>query len=79
MNEASSMAASVGIAPQSQEKGQPGALTAMLGRIESELETGIAFESPLLARLRILRCRLEHKRLQLAVLGQFKRGKSTIG
>ena len=33
---------------------------------------------PLLARLRILHGRLEHERLQLAVLGQFKRGKSTF-
>jgi dynamin family protein len=42
------------------------------------LESFIPMESALLARLRSLRERLQHERLQLAVLGQFKRGKSTF-
>ena len=50
----------------------------MLGRIEPALEAAIGSELPLLARLRVLRRRQEHERLQLAVLGQFKRGKSTF-
>jgi GTP-binding protein EngB required for normal cell division len=50
----------------------------MLGRIEPVLEAAIGSESLLLARLRVLRRRQEHTRLQLAVLGQFKRGKSTF-
>lgn len=53
-------------------------LAEILGRAEPALETAIGSESPLLARLRLLRGRLEHERLQLAVLGQFKRGKSTF-
>jgi GTPase Era involved in 16S rRNA processing len=57
---------------------QPRALAETLGRAEPALETAVGSESPLLARLRILRGRLEHERLQLAVLGQFKRGKSTF-
>ena len=50
----------------------------MLGRIEPALEAAIGSESPLLARLRVLRRRQKHEHLQLAVLGQFKRGKSTF-
>ena len=50
----------------------------MLGRIEPALEAAIGSESPLLARLGMLRRRLDQEHLQLAVLGQFKRGKSTF-
>jgi GTP-binding protein EngB required for normal cell division len=56
----------------------PGTLAAILGQAEPALASVIGSESPLLARLRKLRGRLEHERLQLAVLGQFKRGKSTF-
>ena len=78
MNEASPMAASEQMAPRSHENERRGALAAMLGRIEPALEAAIGSESLLLARLRALRRRQEHERLQLAVLGQFKRGKSTF-
>ncbi len=78
MNEASPMAASEQMAPRSHENERRGALAALLGRIEPALEAAIGSESPLLTRLRVLRRRQEHERLQLAVLGQFKRGKSTF-
>jgi len=78
MNEASPMAASAQMAPRSHENERAGALAAMLGRIEPALEAAIGSESPLLARLRVLRRRQKHEHLQLAVLGQFKRGKSTF-
>ena len=78
MNEASFMAASAQMAPRSHENERRGALAALLGRIEPALEAAIGSESPLLTRLRVLRRRQEHERLQLAVLGQFKRGKSTF-
>jgi predicted GTPase len=78
MNEAFPMTAPGRTAPQPNEYAPPGALAATLARIEPALETGIGTESPHLARLRALRRRLEHERLQLAVLGQFKRGKSTF-
>jgi GTPase Era involved in 16S rRNA processing len=57
---------------------RPENLAAVLVRSEPVLETALGSQSPLLARLRVLRDRLEHERLQLAVLGQFKRGKSTF-
>ncbi len=78
MNEASPTAVSEQMAPRSHENERPGALAAMLGRIEPALEAAIGAESPLLARLGMLRRRLDQERLQLAVLGQFKRGKSTF-
>lgn len=78
MSEASPMAASPQIAPRSHEKEQAGALSAILRRTEPALEAAIGSESPLVARMRVLRHRQEHERLQLAVLGQFKRGKSTF-
>ncbi len=53
-------------------------LTATLERAESALQTGIGVESPFISRLQALRRRLIYERLQLAVLGQFKRGKSTF-
>jgi predicted GTPase len=42
------------------------------------LESFIPAESALILQLRTLCERLRHERLQLAVLGQFKRGKSTF-
>jgi GTPase SAR1 family protein len=77
MNEATPLAAPEQIALQSHDA-QPRALAEVLGRAERAFETAIGSESPLLARLRILHGRLEQERLQLAVLGQFKRGKSTF-
>ncbi len=81
MNEASPTAQRERMTPQSHENERPErpeALAAALGRIASALETAIDTESPLVARIRILRRRLDQDRLQLAVLGQFKRGKSTF-
>ena len=66
------------IVPQSHANERPEALAATLGRIEPALETAIGTDSPLVARFRMLRRRLDQERLQLAVLGQFKRGKSTF-
>lgn len=60
------------------EDGGPSALAAALGRIEPALEAALGVQSPLVARLRALHRRLAHERLQIAVLGQFKRGKSTF-
>jgi GTP-binding protein EngB required for normal cell division len=60
------------------EDGGPSALAAALGRIEPALETALGVQSPLVARLRALHRRLAHERLQIAVIGQFKRGKSTF-
>lgn len=42
------------------------------------LKTCVPVESPLVARLVGLQDRFQHSRFQLAVLGQFKRGKSTF-
>jgi 8-oxo-dGTP pyrophosphatase MutT (NUDIX family)/GTP-binding protein EngB required for normal cell division len=49
-----------------------------LDRAIAVLGASVPSESPLLARLHTLRGRFAHNRLQLAVLGQFKRGKSTF-
>jgi GTP-binding protein EngB required for normal cell division len=57
---------------------QPASLAASLGRAELALEPVVPFGSPLVTKLRALRDRLEHDRLQIAVVGQFKRGKSTF-
>ncbi len=78
MNEAFPMAAPERMVPQSHENERPEALAAALGRIEPVLEIAIGVESPLVAQFRMLRRRLDQERLQLAVLGQFKRGKSTF-
>jgi Dynamin family len=56
----------------------PAELAATLSRAEVLLETCLNSQSPLLARLSSLRERLAQQRLQLAILGQFKRGKSTF-
>jgi GTP-binding protein EngB required for normal cell division len=61
-------------AQRSEESQLPG----VLGRAELVLGGALGPDSPLLVRLRLLRRRLENQRLQLAVLGQFKRGKSTF-
>ena len=78
MNEAFPMAAPERMVPQSHVNERPEALAATLGRIELALETAVGSESPLVARFRGLHRRLDQERLQLAVLGQFKRGKSTF-
>jgi GTP-binding protein EngB required for normal cell division len=57
---------------------QDNALAAILGRGEAALEAAVGAGSPLSAQLRVLRRRLAEERLQMAVLGQFKRGKSTF-
>jgi len=54
------------------------ALGAAIGQIEPVLESVVGAASPLLSRLRVLQRRLAQERLQFAVLGQFKRGKSTF-
>jgi predicted GTPase len=77
MNEASYMAAPERSVPRSSDE-RPDGLAATLGRMKPMLETAIGAESPLVVRLEVLRQRLERERLQLAVLGQFKRGKSTF-
>ena len=66
------------IATQSLENERPEALACKLARILQALENAMGNESPLVARFRMLRRRLDQERLQLAVLGQFKRGKSTF-
>jgi GTPase SAR1 family protein len=53
-------------------------LSAGLEQAMVVLQSFIPVESGLFARLGGLRERLKHERLQLAVLGQFKRGKSTF-
>jgi hypothetical protein len=53
-------------------------LAAKLDRAESVLDAYVTPKSPLVARLLGLRERLRYERLHLAVLGQFKRGKSSF-
>lgn len=77
MNEASPLPAPTAAAHAS-GGGPSTAPAATLARVDSALEHAVGGASPLLVRLRALRRRLEHDRLQLAVLGQFKRGKSTF-
>lgn len=78
MNNALPMAASEQNAPRSHEYDRTKTLPDIVGRIESTLESAVGPASPLVARLRALRGRLQNERFQLAVLGQFKRGKSTF-
>jgi GTPase Era involved in 16S rRNA processing len=54
------------------------ALIKELDRANAVVQSSLAADSPLCARLLALRDRLRHERLQIAVLGQFKRGKSTF-
>lgn len=61
----------------SQYRGIPDT-AATLEHAEAALEAAIGAEASLVERLRVLRRRLAQERLQLAVLGQFKRGKSTF-
>lgn len=53
-------------------------LSNALGEIEQALQAAVGNDSRLLAQFRSLRLRREQERLQLAILGQFKRGKSTF-
>ncbi len=53
-------------------------LAAKLNDAVAAIEASVGPESPLVARCTSLRDRLKGDRLQLAVLGQFKRGKSTF-
>jgi hypothetical protein len=53
-------------------------LAGELQRAQSVLESYFAANDPHAARLASLRTRLGQQRLQLAILGQFKRGKSTF-
>lgn len=78
MNEVRNLAATERAASRSPKSRGALALVALLSRVESTLETAVGADSPLLSRLRALHSRLNHERLQLAVLGQFKRGKSTL-
>lgn len=49
-----------------------------LDRAHNVVRSSVGEDSPLAARLNTLRERLQQRRLQIAVLGQFKRGKSTF-
>jgi GTP-binding protein EngB required for normal cell division len=53
-------------------------LTPTLARGIEALKLSLGEQSPLVAALLGLSDRLEHQRLQLAILGQFKRGKSSL-
>jgi GTP-binding protein EngB required for normal cell division len=53
-------------------------LAAAMEQAEALLKTGLDPEAPLRIRLSQLRDRLAQERLQVAVLGQFKRGKSSF-
>lgn len=76
MNDSASVSASE--PTMSCERGEAHALPDILGRIEPTLESAAGPASPLVARFRALQSRLRQERFQLAVLGQFKRGKSTF-
>jgi GTPase Era involved in 16S rRNA processing len=54
------------------------ALINQLDQASSVVESSIGASSPLGTRLLALRDRVQHERLQIAVIGQFKRGKSTF-
>lgn len=57
---------------------RPHGLDGELARAGEVLRSCVGEESPLTTRLGALRERLQQRRLQIAVLGQFKRGKSTF-
>jgi GTPase Era involved in 16S rRNA processing len=78
MNDTFHISASEQLIPHPKANEGAPALTGILTGMESTLETAVGRESPLINRLRALRDRLKGERLQLAVLGQFKRGKSTF-
>jgi hypothetical protein len=56
----------------------PAGLAGLLDVASAALACAVAPDSPLVARMNGLRDRLLAGRLQLAVLGQFKRGKSSV-
>jgi GTP-binding protein EngB required for normal cell division len=60
------------------QEARPAGLATALDRAALLLDSCVDAQSPLFARLSNLRDRLAHQRLQIAVLGQFKRGKSTF-
>lgn len=78
MSDVSAVATSARSLLQSNGAKTPSELADMLGRIAPALETAVGAGSSLVTRLRLLLGRLAHERLQIAVLGQFKRGKSTF-
>ena len=67
-----------GITAVRDNAGAAPSLAAKLDKASVVLERCLGADSPLAARLRSLRDQLRHNRLQLAVLGQFKRGKSSF-
>jgi len=77
MNESPSRVTAQQIAARSRDT-QSRALAVLFGRADPVLEATLGAASPLLGRLRALEQRLDQERLQIAVLGQFKRGKSTF-
>ena len=60
------------------QEARPAGLATALDRAALLLDSSLDAQSPLFARLSNLRDRLAHQRLQIAVLGQFKRGKSSF-
>ena len=56
----------------------PNVLLNELDQAGNAVASAIGADSPLRSRLLALRDRLQNERLQIAVLGQFKRGKSTF-
>ena len=77
MNESSSRITAQQSAARSRDA-RSRALAVLLGRADPVLEATLGSTSLLLGRLRVLEQRLDQERLQIAVLGQFKRGKSTF-
>ena len=77
MNESSSRITAQQRAARSRDA-RSRALAVLLGRAAPVLEATLGYTSLLLGRLRVLDQRLDQERLQIAVLGQFKRGKSTF-
>jgi GTP-binding protein EngB required for normal cell division len=63
---------------QRADRNRPDILAAKLDQAIPLLRASVADNSSLVARFETLRDRLKRNRLQLAVLGQFKRGKSTF-
>jgi GTPase Era involved in 16S rRNA processing len=67
-----------GLVGSRRREDRSGSLRRILNRAEPLFENALGSASPLVHRVRALWQRLERERLQLAVLGQFKRGKSTF-
>ncbi|HUZ32690.1 MAG TPA: dynamin family protein [Xanthobacteraceae bacterium] len=78
MNQASPAAAPPEPPTSAHDAGATSPLVESLGQISRALETVVGIDSPLVAQLRVLLDRLRHETLQIAILGQFKRGKSTF-